>query len=160
LNRVEATVTIRADVRRCFDFVAEPRNVPRFMAGVKRYDPQGKQDRGKGARFTSAAVVAGRDIETVLEIIDWKDCELMTAVSSGGIKLRASWSFEEYDDGTTDVTLTNEYDPPGVFKLMGGLVRPTVDRGVKESLARLKRLVEGEAQKASAAGKKRSRKAP
>lgn len=144
MNKAEATITIRADVRRCFDFVAEPTNIPRFMAGVKRYEPQGKKDRGKGARFDSVAVVAGRNIATVLEIIDWKDCERMTAVTNGSIKLKASWIFEEYDDGTTDVTLTNEYDPPGVFKLMGRLVRPTVDRGISQSLARLKRLVEAE----------------
>ena len=148
MNKIEATITIRADVRQCFDFVAEPSNIPLFMAGIKQYRPQGKKDRGKGARFDSVAVVAGRNIETVLEIIDWKDCERMTAVTNGSVKLRASWIFEEYDDGTTDVTLTNEYEAPGVFKLMGGLVRPTVDRGVNESLARLKHLVEAESKKA------------
>jgi ribosome-associated toxin RatA of RatAB toxin-antitoxin module len=148
MNKVEATITIRADVRRCFDFVADPANIPRFMAGVTRYEPKGRKDRGKGARFDSVAVVAGRNITTVLEIIDWKDCERMTAVSNGSVKLKASWIFEEYDDDTTDVTLTNEYEAPGVFKLMGGLVRPTVDRGVTQSLARLKRLVEAETRKA------------
>jgi uncharacterized membrane protein len=156
LNKVEATITIRADVRRCFDFVADPSNIPLFMAGIKRYEPQGKKDRGKGARFDSVAVIAGREIVTVLEIIDWKDCERMTAVTNGGLKLRASWIFEEYDDGTTDVTLTNEYDPPGVFKLMGGVVRSTVDRGINQSLARLKRLVEAEARKTTAAKTRRS----
>jgi len=144
LNKVEATITIKADARSCFDFIAEPSNIPRFMAGVKRYEPQGKKDRGKGARFDSVAVVAGRDIKAVLEIIDWTDCERMTAVSHGSVKLKASWIFEEYDDGTTDVTLANEYEAPGVFKLMGGLVRPTVDRGINQSLTRLKRLVEAE----------------
>jgi ribosome-associated toxin RatA of RatAB toxin-antitoxin module len=148
LNKVEATITIKADARRCFDFVAEPTNIPRFMAGIKRYQPRGKKDRGRGATFDSVAVVAGRNIETVLEIIDWKDCERMTAISNGTVKLKASWIFEEYDDGTTDVTLTNEYEPPGVFKLMGGLVRPTVDRGISQSLTKLKRLVEAETGKA------------
>jgi hypothetical protein len=66
----------------------------------------------------------------------------MSLGSVGGLKLRSSWDFEANDDGTTDVTLVNEYEPPGIFRLMGGLVRSTVQEGTERSLADLKRQVE------------------
>jgi uncharacterized membrane protein len=80
----------------------------------------------------------------------------MTVASSSGLKLKASWLFKEFDDGTTDVTLVNEYEPPGVFQLMGGLVRSTVEKATAQSLERLKRQVEATANKAPA--KKRATK--
>jgi hypothetical protein len=84
------------------------------MVGIIRYQPQGTKDRGKGARFDSVAGIAGRKFETVLAITDWKDGERMTVSSSTGLKLKASWLFEEFDDGTTDVTLVNEYETRGL----------------------------------------------
>jgi uncharacterized membrane protein len=156
LNRAEAVVTIKADAATCFDFVTDPANVPGFMAAITRYEPQGAQTTGKGARFDSVADIAGRKFETVLVITDWKDCERMAVTSSGGLKLKASWLFEEFDDGTTDVTLVNEYEPPGVFRLMGGMVRGTVENATAQSLERLKRQVEATVKKA--APRKRSGK--
>jgi uncharacterized membrane protein len=143
LNRAEATITIKADCGRCFEYVTDPVNVPRFMAAITRYEPQTEKQRGKGARFDSVAEIAGRRFETVLVISDWKEGERMAVASNGSLKLQSSWIFEQFDDGTTDVTLVNEYEPPGIFKLMGGLVRSAVEKGTEQSLDDLKRQVEG-----------------
>jgi uncharacterized membrane protein len=159
LNRAEAVITIRADSQTCFDYVTDPPNVPRFMAGITQHVPQDARYRGRGARFDSVADIGGRNFETVLVISDWKEGERMAVESRGGIKLRASFTFEEFDDGTTDVTLVNEYEPPGIFRLMGGLVRSTVESGTQQSLQRLKRQVEALAAKVPAkkAVKKKAR---
>ena len=158
MNRAEAVITINAEAPTCFDYVTNPTNVPGFMAGITRYEPQGTKDRGKGARFDSVADIAGRKFETVLAITDWKDGERMTVSSSSGLKLKASWLFEEFDDGTTDVTLVNEYEPPGVFRLMGGLVRSAVEKATEQSLERLKRQVEATPTRRKAPAKKRAAK--
>jgi uncharacterized membrane protein len=157
VNRAEATVTVDAGAQACFDFVAEPANLPRFMAGIKEHRPQGRRDRGKGASFDSVAEIAGRNFETVLVMTEWRDGEKITATSQGGLKLRATFVFEEFDDGTTDVTLVNEYEPPGVFRLMGGLVRSTVETGLQESLESLKRMVEEEGRGGHPGRRKRAR---
>ena len=128
--------------------MAEPANLPRFMAAVKAHRPQGSRDRGKGASFDSVAEIAGRDFETVLVMTEWREGEKIIATSHGGLKLRATFVFEEYDDGTTDVTLVNEYEAPGVFRLMGGLVRSAVEKAVQESLRDLKQMVEAETRRA------------
>ncbi len=156
MNRAEAVITINADASTCFDYVTDPANVPGFMAGITQYRPQGKKDRGKGARFDSVADIAGRKFETVLAITDWKDGERMTVASSSGLKLTTSWVFEELDDGTTDVTLVNEYEPPGFFRLMGGMVRSTVEKATAQSLERLK--LQGEASTKKAPATKRPAK--
>jgi uncharacterized membrane protein len=157
LNRAEAVITIRADAPTCFEYATDPANVPGFMAGITRYQPQGAKDRGVGARFDSVADIAGRKFETVLAITEWRQDERMTVASSSGLKLKASWRFEAFGDGTTDVTLVNEYEAPGVFRLMGGLVRSTVEKATEQSLERLKNQVEAAVSKAPAA-RRRARK--
>jgi len=147
LNRAEATCTVKADAQACFGFVAEPSNLPRFMVGIKAHRPQGKKERGQGASFDSVAEVGGRDFETVLVLTEWKEGEKITATSKSGLKLRATFVFDEFDDGTTEVTLVSEYEAPGVFRLMGGLVRSAVEEAAEESLQKLKRMVEAEARK-------------
>src|SRR2546421_11091176 len=115
MKRIEVTITVAADVGACFDFVAEPGNVSRYMTSVKSYEPVTKKTLGKGARFRSVIAVGGREIEAELEVTDWVDNERTEAVSIKGPKTRGSWIFEEFDDGTTDVTLIHEYELPGIF---------------------------------------------
>ncbi len=142
MNRAEASIIIRAEASTCFDYVTEPENVPRFMAGIAAYEPQSKNHRVKGARFDGVADIAGRKFETVLVIEDWAEGRRMSIGSVGALKLRSTWDFEANDDGTTEVTLVNEYEPPGIFRLMGGLVRSTVQEGTERSLVDLKLQVE------------------
>ena len=145
MRTIEVTETIAATARECFDFVAEPANIPRFMFGVKRYEPLGSRVRGPGARFGAVVTLAGRDLDAVLEITSWSEGERMVATSVSGPRTRGSWTFQEHDDGTTDVTLTQEYELPGIFRL---LPQAPIDAGVRRelgrSLERLKELVEKE----------------
>ena len=127
------------------------------MTAIKVHRPQGGKDRGKGASFGSVAEIAGRDFEMVLVMTEWEEDEKITATSEAGLKLRTTFVFEEFDDGTTDVTLFNEYEPPGVFRLMGGLVRSTVESAALESLENLKRMVEAETRKARPRPSKKAR---
>ncbi|HXA43720.1 MAG TPA: SRPBCC family protein [Candidatus Solibacter sp.] len=142
MNRAQASITIRAEAATCFDYVTEPENVPRFMAGIAQYQPQSSNHRAKGARFDGVADIAGRKFETVLVIEEWAEGRRMAIGSVGGLKLRSTWDFAANADGTTEVTLVNEYEPPGVFRLMGGLVRSTVQEGTERSLSDLKEQVE------------------
>jgi uncharacterized membrane protein len=137
--------------------VAEPKNLPRFMAGIKTHRPKGHKRHGEGARFDSVADIGGRGFETVLVMTDWVEGKRIAATSESGLKVSATFVFQEFDDGTTDVTLVNEYEPPGIFRLMGGLVRSTVDQAVQESLQDLKRMVEAETGKGSQRRAKKAR---
>jgi uncharacterized membrane protein len=160
VKEVEVSVTIRARGQECFDFVADPANVPRFMYGVKRYEPIGGRTRGRGAHFSSVISLGGRDIDAELEVTGWSDGEHMVATSTRGPKTRGSWTFEEYDDGTTDVTLTQEYELPGLFKLLPqGPIHAGVERELKRSLERLKTLIEGGAKAPARPPRKPSRTA-
>ncbi|MDQ6748792.1 MAG: SRPBCC family protein [Candidatus Dormibacteraeota bacterium] len=148
MSEAEVTVTIKAPARAVFDFVAEPSNTPRFMNGISRYDPIGAQTRGKGARFASTAVVAGKDFDVELEVTAWKDGEMMVATSRKGPKTRGTWHFEEFDDGTTDATLLYEYALPMVFKFVPG-VNGIIRGNLERSLKNLKKMVEEASKKPS-----------
>jgi uncharacterized membrane protein len=153
--RATVTVTVRAPVAAAFDFVAEPSNTPRFMTGITRYEPMGGQSRGKGARFDSRAVVVGKAFDVELEVTDWKENEVMVATSRKGPKTQGTWAFEEFDDGTTDVTLLYEYELPMVFRFVPG-VNGIIEANLEKSLQKLKKLLEAEGGKKAPA---RARKA-
>jgi uncharacterized membrane protein len=143
VSRVEATVTVKAGARDCFDFVAEPSNTPRFMIGMKSYHPIGRKDRGQGARFISVIEIAGGRFESELETTEYVPWERITGVARSGPKTRGGWTFQEYDDGTTDVTLAWDYELPAVFRLVPG-VGTVMERGLRDSLKKLKRLIEAD----------------
>jgi uncharacterized protein YndB with AHSA1/START domain len=145
-SKASVTVTIKAPVTQVFNFVAEPSNTPRFMRGITRYDPVGKKRTGKGAAYSSTAVIAGRDFDVELEVTAWDDDERIVAVSRKGPKTRGTWTFEEFDDGTTDATLVYEYELPMVFKLVPG-VNGMIERDLAKSLEQLRKLIEMEAKK-------------
>jgi uncharacterized membrane protein len=141
VSTATVTVTVRAPIEVAFDFVAEPANTPRFMRGLTRYQPIGEQSRGKGARFDSRAVIAGRNFDVELEVIDWIHNEKMVAASRKGPRTLGTWSFEEYEDGTTAVTLIYEYELPMLFRFVPG-VGGIIEDNLEKSLRELKRLVE------------------
>ena len=158
MSKATVTVTIKAPVEAAFDFVAEPSNTPRFMTGITRYDPIGGKSRGRGARFASRAVVVGKAFDVELEVTGWKDNELMVATSRKGPRTQGTWSFEEFDDGTTDVTLLYEYELPMVFKFVPG-VNGIIEANLEKSLQKLKKLIEAETgKKARAASPARAAK--
>ena len=146
MRRADVTVTVKAPADACFDFVADPKNTTRFMVGMKSYQPVGRKDRGKGARFATVVDVAGKTFDSELETVEYVPGERIVGVSRSGPKTRGTWSFEEFDDGTTDVSMLWEYDLPGVFRFVPG-AGGFVDRAMAESLERLKKLIEADARK-------------
>jgi uncharacterized membrane protein len=123
--------------------VGDHRNATRFMLGIKRYEPLTAQDAGLGARFLAVVEAMGRKVEAELEITEWVDNDRMSSVSRRGPKTQGGWSFEEFDDGTTDITLTYAYEVPGVFRFLPGrVVEGIVERGLRISLHRLKKEIE------------------
>ena len=143
MGKTTVTVTIKAPIEAAFDFVAEPGNTPRFMNGISRYDPIGDQSRGKGARIDSRAMVAGRHFDVELEFTTWEENERMVAISRKGPHTLGTWSFEAFDDGTTDVTLVYEYELPIIFRFVPG-VGGIIQTNLEKSLQKLKKLVEAE----------------
>ena len=158
MSRVEATITIEAGAAECFEFVDDHHNTPRFMVGIKRYDPVTSKARGKGARFRTVAQVAGRSIESEVECTTWVRNRKLIGVTRKGPKTSGGWTFEEFDDGTTDVTLVHEYELQGWLRLIPG-TGAIVERAIQQSLRNLKRMVEAEARAARKSGRPRRRAA-
>jgi uncharacterized membrane protein len=143
MGEAEVTVTIRAPAAQVFEFIADPSNTPRFFSGITRHDPIGVKSRGKGARFASTAVVAGKAFDVELEVTAWKEGQMMVSTSRKGLKTRGSWRFEDCDDGTSDATMLYEYELPMVFKFVPG-VNGIIRSNLEKSLQTLKRMVEAE----------------
>ena len=146
MQQIEVSVTVRATPAECFAVVADPANVPRYMSGVKTYEPLTADSRRKGARFHSVAVIAGKSFEVEMEITSWKEGERIVATAVKGPKTQGSWTIEEYDDGTCDVLLLHEYELPGVFRLLpSGPINASIKRELEKSLERLRKLIEASA---------------
>ena len=50
--RVEAQCHIDAPQEEIWEFITDPKNTPKYMEGLTRWDVEGEKDRGHGARYS------------------------------------------------------------------------------------------------------------
>ncbi|MHB8510481.1 MAG: SRPBCC family protein [Candidatus Dormibacteria bacterium] len=143
MKRVEVTTTVRATAHECFACVADHRKVKLYLTAFSEYRPLTRKTTGVGSRFLTVLDLGGQHLKGELETIEWVVDQRISAQSVSGPRTRASWVFEEYEDGTTDIRFTHEFDMPGVFRLVpSGPILAGVKRELSRSMERLKELVE------------------
>jgi len=142
-----AQALIRRDPSDVFAWVADHRNVAKVLEGVSRWEPLGETNRGPGARFRVAMQALGLPLENILVLDSWDEPRAIGWHSESGlIAQTGGWRFEA-EAGSTRVTLTIRYTPPG--GALGGLVAGRADALVRGRLAaalvRMKDILEGSA---------------
>src|SRR5690242_548389 len=144
--RVEATVDIDAPCEDVWDLVTDPETYTRVLAGITRFDVEGRKQRGLGARYSMRMAVGSAQIGGLVEVVEYDAPRDMAWTSVNGIDHRVRWRVRQKDDGTTKVTFRLSYQSPGA--LLGTVAdyvsAPLVQRTLRESLERLKAEIEGD----------------
>ena len=111
--RVDASLPVHAPPDVIWSLVSDPRRVCQLMAGVTRWDVEGEQDRGLGARYRVLMQVGSAPVGGLVEIVEWDEGRDIAWTSVTGVDQRGRWRLRRRDDGATDVTLRIAYGAPG-----------------------------------------------
>jgi uncharacterized membrane protein len=160
--RVAASITVHAPPDQVWEFVSDPERVLSFMSGVTRWEVEGEQRGGLGARYRILFRVGAAEIGGLVEIVEWEEpCELAWT-SVLGIDQRGRWRLRELPGGRTRVELRMAYGVAG-SGLLGWLAErvaaPSVVSHLRRSLAQLRRMIEHEQLRAQAAARRAARAA-
>jgi uncharacterized membrane protein len=152
--RVGARIDIAAPPELVWEAVADPERYLHFMAGLTRWEPAAERTRGLGARYRMLMRVGSAEVGGLVEIVEWDEpCDLAWA-SVTGVDQRGRWRLRARPADRTAVELRLSYGVAGAGPL-GWLAErvaaPTVRGHLGRSLAQLKRQVEHEQLRRTAA---------
>jgi uncharacterized membrane protein len=160
--RLNESTIIATSPQRIWDYLAEPNNALHFMSGVTRWEVQGEQRTGLGARYRMLLRVGSAEVGGLIELVEFAEPHDMAWSSVTGVDQRGRWRLRELAPGRTRVEFRFSYGVAGAG-LAGWLsekvAAPTVRDHLRRSLEQLKRQVEHEKLRAEAAARRREREA-
>jgi uncharacterized membrane protein len=158
--RLKESVEISAPPQAVWDYVARPENYLRFMSGITRWESEGEQRFGLGARYRMLIRVGAAEVGGLIEFVEWSEPRDMAWTSVTGVDQRGRWRIRECADGRTRAELRYSYGVAGagIFGWISEKVAaPTIRRHLRRSLHQLKRQVEHEQLRADGERRRRSR---
>lgn len=158
--RVAAATTVLAPIEQAWSFVSDPERVLSFMAGVTRWEVAGEHPTGLGARYRVLFRVGAAEIGGLIEVVEWVAPRELAWTSVTGIDQRGRWRLRELSGNRTKVELRMAYGVAGAG-LWGWLseqvAAPVVTRHLRRTLAQLRRMIEQEQLRESAASRRTAR---
>jgi len=144
--RVQEEICVDASPEDVWRIIEDPECYTRLVAGITRWDIEGRKERGQGARYQMRMEVGSAQVGSLIEIVEFDPPRDMAWNSITGLDQRGRWRLREQDDGQTKVSLRLSYQAPGgVLGLLSDRVSSPMVRGnLRETLKRLKHEVEGE----------------
>jgi uncharacterized membrane protein len=160
--RLRESTIIAASPQQIWDYVAEPNNALHYMSGITRWEVQGEQRTGLGARYRMLLRVGSAEVGGLIELVEFAEPHDMAWSSVTGVDQRGRWRLRELAPGRTRVEFRFNYGVAGAG-LTGWLsekvAAPTVRDHLRRSLQQLKRQVEHEKLRTEAAARRREREA-
>jgi len=155
--RVAASTTVQAPIEQVWAFVSDPGRVLGFMSGVTRWEVAGERPTGLGARYRILLRIGAAEIGGVIEVVEWQQPYDMAWTSVTGIDQRGRWRLRSLSRDRTKVELRMAYGVAGAG-LWGWLAEqvaaPAVARHLRRTLAQLRRMIEQEQLRGSAASRR------
>ncbi|HEX8074087.1 MAG TPA: AMP-binding protein [Thermoleophilaceae bacterium] len=144
--RVEERIAVDASAERVWELIDDPANYTRLVAGVTRWETQGRKERGLGARYLMRMEVGSAQVGSLIEIVEYDEGRDMAWTSVTGLDQRGRWRVRERPDGQTSVSLRLSYQAPGglLAVVADRVSSPMVRDNLRETLERLKTEVEEE----------------
>jgi uncharacterized membrane protein len=160
--RIEEQIDISAPRDAIWRMIADPSRLLHFMAGVTRWEVDGEQRQGLGARYRMLMRVGSAEVGGLIEVVEYtENCDLAwTSVT--GLDQRARWRLRDAPHGRTHVEFRISYGVAGAG--VGGWIAervaaPAVRSNLRRSLQQLKRQAEQEQLRELAATRRAARHA-
>ena len=158
--RIVESIEIGGEPQLVWDQVSDPGRYLHFMSGITRWEVEGDQRTGLGARYRMLLRVGSAEIGGLIEVVEYDECRDLAWVSVTGVDQRGRWRLRRRPNGRTRVELRLAYGVAG-SGLLGWvserLAAPTVRGHLRRSLQQLKRQVEHDQLRAAAAARRAAR---
>ena len=151
--RLNESVVIAAPKEVVWDYLSDLDHWLDFMSGFTRWDAEGEQRSGLGARRRMLFRAGSAEVGGLIEVVEWDEPHDLAWTSVTGIDQRGRVRLREAGTSATRVELRYAYGVAGagLFGWISERVSgPTIAKHLRGSLQGLKRLVELELQRASA----------
>lgn len=152
--RATAGATIAAPIETVWAVVCDPERVLSFMSGVTRWEIEGEQRTGLGARYRMLLRVGSAEVGGLIEVVEWDPPKELAWTSITGIDQRGRWRLRPVAGGRTKVEIRLATGVPGSGVsgwVAERIAQPIVSSHLRTTVAQLTRLVEHERMRTQAA---------
>jgi len=138
VTQIVRTASCTAPVEVTFAYVADHRNIARWMPAIERFDPVGERIAGVGAIFDVTAHF-GLRLHTRIRAVEWVEERTIAMESVTGIAVATRFGFEPAGPDRTTVTAEVDYALPGGLagRAMGAVMTPVVRQALDHAQHRL-----------------------
>jgi uncharacterized membrane protein len=158
--RSSAATTISAPIETVWGVVSDPERALSFMSGVTRWEVEGDERVGLGARYRMLLRVGSAEVGGLIEIVEWDPPKELAWTSITGVDQRGRWRLRSLTAGrtTAEVRLAAGVPGSGVAGWIAErLAQPIVSSHLRSTVAQLTRLVEHERMRDQAAARRSAR---
>jgi uncharacterized membrane protein len=160
--RLNECIVVSARPQLVWDFITEPSNALNYFSGITRWEVEGDQRTGLGARYKMLMRVGAAEMGGLVEIVEFSEPLDMAWSSVTGVDQRGRWRLRKAGGGSTKVEFRFAYGVAGAG-IMGYISErvsaPSVRQHLRRTLQQLKREVEREQQREDAARRRAEREA-
>ena len=89
--RLNESIVVSAPPKLVWDYIADPDNALHFMSGVTRWEVEGEQRTGLGARYRMLMRVGSAEIGGLVEVVEFDEPRDMAWSSVTGVDQRGRW---------------------------------------------------------------------
>ncbi|MDJ0395256.1 SRPBCC family protein [Rhodococcus sp. G-MC3] len=141
---IEHTAVSDCTRTHAFGYVDDYRTIPKWMFGVRSFEPVGDVSHGLGATFAAAMQIGPKTLRSTLRVTEWIENESLTLSSIDGISTTSTWAFSDTDDGGTRLDVKFAYSLPGGLagRALGALVEPVVGQAIRQTESTLRKQLE------------------
>ncbi|HEY1714425.1 MAG TPA: SRPBCC family protein [Solirubrobacteraceae bacterium] len=158
--KASAATTISAPIETVWDVVADPERALSFMSGVTRWEIEGEEPVGLGARYRMLLRVGSAEIGGLIEIVEWDPPKELAWTSITGVDQRGRWRLRSIAAGRTsaEIRLAAGVPGSGVWGWIAErIAQPIVGSHLRNTVEQLTRLVEHERMREQAAARRSAR---
>jgi uncharacterized membrane protein len=158
--RTSAHTTVAAPIETVWAFVSDPERALSFMSGVTRWEVDGEQPTGLGARYRMLLRVGSAEVGGLIEVVEWEAPRELAWTSVTGVDQRGRWRLRAAPGGRTRAEIRLAYGVAGAG-ISGWLAERLAGRAVsahlRNTVDQLRRAVEHEHSRELAAQRRAAR---
>jgi uncharacterized membrane protein len=160
--RATAAATISAPIETVWNVVSDPERALSFMSGVTRWEIDGDEQVGLGARYRMLLRVGSAELGGLIEVVEWDAPKELAWTSITGVDQRGRWRLRSVPGGRTRVEIRMAASVPGsgvAGWIAERIAQPIVASHLRNTVTQLTRLVEHERMRDQAAERRAARTA-